>query len=468
NRGVEAAAAPICLFLDDDVTLEPAALRGHLAAQERTGGAIVTGQVERTAADPGFPAFAAAERRDQRSHGRAERPPPPAECFAGNTSFPTRAFREAGGFNSALARGTDMDFAWRLRAAGLPGLYEEAAVARQHFRTTTARCLREAEAQGRAEVELWRRYAETLPVLAIGRVATLQPAAVEVFRLAVRFPLPMVLFRLAGRLPLQRRGAHTLFRAMQLYWRLRGARAALADPATWDALTTGVRILCYHSVTEEKAESRWVLSKDTFAAQVAWLRTSGVNVIPLSEYVAGRARGEVFPRFTVVLTFDDGLCAAETIVRPMLAQAGFTATIFALSDPPGPDDPRPKLSGPELRSLIAAGFEVGAHSRRHPRLGPLRDAELHDEVTGSRAILSRELGCAVDTFAYPFGEFDARSRDAVIAAGYSAACAVGERVAGPASDMMALPRLEVRGPCSLRRFKLLLRLGRGFWHVPFI
>jgi peptidoglycan/xylan/chitin deacetylase (PgdA/CDA1 family) len=79
------------------------------------------------------------------------------------------------------------------------------------------------------------------------------------------------------------------------------------------------------------------------------------------------------------------------------------------------------LGWDELRSLAAAGLEIGAHTRTHPLLDRVSTAELDREVAGARDDLERELGSAPLTIAYPNGNHSAAVRAAVVRAGYRVA-----------------------------------------------
>src|SRR6478672_3127274 len=99
-------------------------------------------------------------------------------------------------------------------------------------------------------------------------------------------------------------------------------------------------------------------------------------------------------RKTLAVTFDDGL--RSVLDRP--------ATVFVPTDFVGSERPMSWpgverwLGGPyerelvplgwhELRDLHAEGWEIASHTRTHARLIRLGDAELRDELEGSRARL---------------------------------------------------------------------------------
>lgn len=74
-----------------------------------------------------------------------------------------------------------------------------------------------------------------------------------------------------------------------------------------------------------------------------------------------------------------------------------------------------------VRALARAGMDIESHGRRHRVLQTLSDAELEDELSGSRRDLEAQLGRPVRALAYPVGRRIAREsriRDAMTAAGY--------------------------------------------------
>lgn len=79
----------------------------------------------------------------------------------------------------------------------------------------------------------------------------------------------------------------------------------------------------------------------------------------------------------------------------------------------------------QLRSMIAAGVTIGAHSATHPRLTRLSDVDLVEEIKGGKRALEGRLQVAVDAFAYPFGtpaDHDARVREVVRRVGFQSGC----------------------------------------------
>ena len=100
--------------------------------------------------------------------------------------------------------------------------------------------------------------------------------------------------------------------------------------------------------------------------------------------------------------------------------------------------------------MIAAGWEVGAHTLTHPDLTTVDDAALEAEVAGSRKLLRKRLGVPITAFCYPAGRNDARVRAAVKTPGFTTATTDEPGIAGSKDDPFALPRIRVTAPTARR------------------
>ena len=223
------------------------------------------------------------------------------------------------------------------------------------------------------------------------------------------------------------------------------------------AVGTGraVPVLTFHSLDD--SGSVISTAPAVFEERMRDLHARGFTGVTLGRVVASWRGGARLPERTLAITFDDGYSNVLTRGVPLLVELGFSATIFAVAGllgernrwDPGGDVPELRLmDGPQLRELVAEGFEVGGHSMSHPALPGLPAAQLEREVVDSADHLAATIGAEVRSFAYPFGSVDPAAR-AAVARRYSAACGVRLAEACPEDDPLDLPRLDMyyfRGP----------------------
>jgi peptidoglycan/xylan/chitin deacetylase (PgdA/CDA1 family) len=192
------------------------------------------------------------------------------------------------------------------------------------------------------------------------------------------------------------------------------------------------------------------------------------RVIGFEDLARALLEGRPLPRRTVVITLDDGYEDNLTIAHPILRRRGFPATLFLVSerlgdsngwDGSGATRGRALLSIEQALQLRADGLELGAHTRTHPRLPELPDEAVVAEISESRTGLESALGEPVRTFAYPYGEFDERAVEAVGQASFLGACTTIAHRARLGDDPLLIPRIEVRGSDTTKRFLRKLWLG---------
>ncbi|AUZ88446.1 polysaccharide deacetylase [Arthrobacter agilis] len=219
----------------------------------------------------------------------------------------------------------------------------------------------------------------------------------------------------------------------------RGAR-------TGPARTKTPPVFMYHSISpsDQPDPYRLRVHPDRLDRHLRLLRRSGLRGVSLSELLRAADRGEA--RGLVGLTFDDGYTDYLEHALPILQRHGMTSTLYAVAGRLGggnewDDGPRLGLMDADrLRTVAAAGQEVGSHTMTHPHL-PGADAEsLAAEIGGSRTVLQDILQADVVSFCYPYGEFDDAAADAVRAAGYDHGCVIGDYDPG---DRFTLPRCYV-------------------------
>jgi len=91
-----------------------------------------------------------------------------------------------------------------------------------------------------------------------------------------------------------------------------------------------------------------------------------------------------------------------------------------------------------------AGMTIGAHTKSHPYLFQIKDANLlRDEILGSKQILETQLGVPIQFFAYPFGYYNDQITDIVKASGLEAARSSKRGTYHTQQDLFHLRSIEV-------------------------
>ena len=141
------------------------------------------------------------------------------------------------------------------------------------------------------------------------------------------------------------------------------------------------------------------MTRPDFRQQMDWLDEHGYEAVTLEQVEDAWYHGGTLPPKPVVLSFDDGYRPQFTFALPELRKHGWAGVLNLKAE--GSD-----LYESNVEAMIAAGWELAAHTIHHPDLTTLDAAELKEEVAGSREILRREYGVPVKNFCYPAGRFD--------------------------------------------------------------
>jgi peptidoglycan/xylan/chitin deacetylase (PgdA/CDA1 family) len=223
-------------------------------------------------------------------------------------------------------------------------------------------------------------------------------------------------------------------------------QTVLGPPAaTWGAAARRARIpiLMYHVVSAAPPGAAfpelWV-ARQRFAEEMAALRRGGYHAVTLAAAVAAWQRGGPLPRRPLVITFDDGYRSDFTHAGPVLRRLGWPGVLNLAWNNLG----RGGITVPEVRRLIAWGWEVDSHTLTHPDLTTLAPAALRHELVGSRAAIERRFGQPARFFCYPYGRYDPAVVAAVRAAGYEAATTEDEGLGRP-GERFTLRRIRVSG-----------------------
>ncbi|MCW3123423.1 MAG: polysaccharide deacetylase [Flavipsychrobacter sp.] len=234
----------------------------------------------------------------------------------------------------------------------------------------------------------------------------------------------------------------------------------------------GIPVLNYHAIDGNMAanpDSRNVsVSLQSFKNHMEWLHKHGYKSISEADL-----RNLVLHRKPVsgkhmLITFDDGYYSLYQHAQPIMAQYGFTATLFlstayigkpyGLSDFYFVGDDR-QLSWEEIRSLSANGWSIQSHGDNHVKMNGLDKQTLIKEITDSKKAIEENLGKPVDSFAFPYGLYNKMVLDQLKATGYTMAYSVHSGLLSRSSQRMRIPRIEINNMDTMESFMTKVTTG---------
>lgn len=234
-------------------------------------------------------------------------------------------------------------------------------------------------------------------------------------------------------------------------------------------MSTDVVVLCYHGISDTWPDATAVRVSD-FTAQIEAMLGRGYRGQTFGAALAAPDSDRV-----MAVTFDDAPLSVYEKAAPILDDLGVPATVFVatrftsegkpaswqgLSRWLGTEHERDLacMSWEQLGNLMERGWEIGSHTRTHPRLSALAREDVRAELRESRRECELHLGAPCLTLAYPYGESNSIAAREARSAGYTAAATVPTTATAPLP--LLWPRVGVYRGDSARRVWLRSRSRR--------
>jgi biofilm PGA synthesis lipoprotein PgaB len=267
------------------------------------------------------------------------------------------------------------------------------------------------------------------------------------------------------------------------------AAAALPASPTLAATEEELTILSYHEVAEraDALVPQYAVTPTSFLRQMDWLRNHGYRFVSVDDLLAAREGRRPLPPKAVLVTFDDGYQSVYRNAWPILKMFRIPAVINVVAgwleeqgtvDFDGRKLPRARLlSWSELRELAASGLvEVGSHSfdlhkgipgNPQGNLEPAGTARRYDagarryedeatyrrriraDLERSVALIRRNTGRAPRVIAWPYGRYNATTREAAERLGMRIGLTLDDGANTRDTPLWGLRRILVEGGMAL-------------------
>lgn len=210
-----------------------------------------------------------------------------------------------------------------------------------------------------------------------------------------------------------------------------------------------------------------VVSPSSFHRQMLllkWMGYTGLSMRNLEPYLCGERQGKV-----VGITLDDGYQNNFQHALPILKKFGFSATCYAVSSMFGGENSwdlgigiaqKPLMTKDNWQEWLAAGMDVGSHTKTHADLTTLSPEAAMEQINGSRLELESTLGYEVRHFCYPYGRFDESHVEQVRSAGYKSATTTHRGRVDTNDNNLKLRRVLVAQATTMLQFGL--KIGTAY------
>jgi peptidoglycan/xylan/chitin deacetylase (PgdA/CDA1 family) len=212
------------------------------------------------------------------------------------------------------------------------------------------------------------------------------------------------------------------------------ASALAPGPSAGAARSIVLPILVYHHVRPGSTSTLFV-SPEVFDEELNYLQYYGFHTISFTDLADYLEKGKPLPPNPFIISLDDGWENQFEYGFPILQKYHDTATFYVVTDYL---DHQNFMTTEQLKTMVAAGMTIGCHTRSHPYLTSLGRERAWDEIAGAKAILEAD-GFNIDTFAYPYGAYNARVVDMVQEAGFRTARTVDAGTRATAANLEKLP-----------------------------
>ncbi|CAN5212701.1 hypothetical protein BH18CHL2_BH18CHL2_11420 [soil metagenome] len=232
---------------------------------------------------------------------------------------------------------------------------------------------------------------------------------------------------------------------------------APTGPRTYFPATTGgirtirVSSLLYHYVdwlppNPDRFRVDLTVSPTDFEEHLAYLRTQGYSPVTTGEIWWTLQTGAPLPQRPVNLSFDDGTVGQYLHAYRLLKKYGMVGTFYVTANLVGRDG---YITRAMIKELVDGGMDVQSHAVDHVSLSGLPLDRQAYQLCVSRRILSDWTGRDVRHFAYPAGDSDTTSFQALASCGYLSAYWKAGGSAQSSDRMLLLYRERVHGQQGL-------------------
>ncbi|MBF0406779.1 MAG: polysaccharide deacetylase family protein [Candidatus Riflebacteria bacterium] len=197
-------------------------------------------------------------------------------------------------------------------------------------------------------------------------------------------------------------------------------------------------ILTFHGVTDNP-QLPWEISYLKLKDCVDKFENSGYRHISpdlVEKWLSGEDRKGRF----IFITFDDGLKSSYHAMKMLYSEKQIFSGIFLITDFIGKPG---YVSTEDILELNSSGFHIFLHGKSHDSPQKLEKMKLVSDLKYASKFLSELASTSFRSwYAYPYGEYNEASVDAVKLSGLRYAFTIdGDSISAPQSNLLLVPRV---------------------------
>lgn len=227
-----------------------------------------------------------------------------------------------------------------------------------------------------------------------------------------------------------------------------------------------IPVLMYHALEDDSnpagsrnpGEQLYVLSRDTFYRQMAYLHSNGFTVLLLDELL----QLDKWPEKGVILTFDDGHQSNYTVALPILEKFGFKAHFFITT---GWLNTPNFLTSEQVQKLASKGMFIGSHGVTHSFFSDMGSKQIRKELQSSKKTLEQVLPVVVKSFSAPGGRIQSSLYEIGESVGYKQYFTSEFCLYKKKSIPTLIPRLALKGKMDFITFCKIVNGDRYYFIV---
>ena len=221
-------------------------------------------------------------------------------------------------------------------------------------------------------------------------------------------------------------------------------------------------IFVYHRFADTKHPSTST-SKKELEKEFNYFKNNGYTVVALEKIIAKLKKKEEIPSKWVALTIDDAYKSFYENGLEVFKKFNYPFTLYVYVEATNRNYPD-FMSWDEIKESAKYGT-IGLHSYSHPHLPKLSHDEIVKDTKQAIDIFEQHMGFLPKTYAYPYGEYDEKVKNAIKTFNFDAIINQSIGTVTNSSDLNDIFRLALVGDVNIKH-KLRYNTLDAIWIEP--